>query len=324
MNWTSQDVVKSLRLTLEKSLKNQGHRFHRNNKLKVGHGGTLDPMATGMLVVAVGDTCKDLTSFLKGAKAYSATAQLGAETDTQDSEGQITSTATFDHVTLEDLERAAKSLTGDIMQRPPIYSALKRDGKKLCDLAREGKISENDIEPRPVTIHRLDVTNFDKAAGTFDLDVSSSGGTYIRVLISDIGRAVGSAAHMVALERTKHGPFCKIGMEKQVTLGSDVAIGVEPFGQEDFREPAKIMEALERSREALQGGGITFPDHPPASRSRTSQRTSRGGARSRESRQTSRSQFAGESTAGARQASRPREGRERSAATPPARQVMRF
>ena len=138
--WTSFDVVGRVRGVLEKHFKSLGHKFGRKSRLKVGHGGTLDPMATGLLVLGVGDGCRKLQQYLSGPKAYVARAQLGAETDTQDAEGTETRTAPHDHVTLSELERAASGLTGDIMQRPPIYSALRKDGKRLYDLARAGEI----------------------------------------------------------------------------------------------------------------------------------------------------------------------------------------
>ena len=119
-----------------------------------------------------------------------------------------TKAAPFEHVTLEQLEAAAAGLTGDILQRPPIYSALRKDGKRLYELARKGEIKPEEVEKRPVTVHRLAVSGLDAATGVFDLEVRCSGGTYVRTLIEDIGREVGSAAHMTALERTRHGPFC--------------------------------------------------------------------------------------------------------------------
>ena len=203
MNWTSFDVVNKVRGTLETHYKKDQHgayKFRKKSRLKVGHGGTLDPLATGLLVLGVGTGTKRMADMLSGPKSYVARAQLGEETDTLDSEGSVTRTAAFDHVTLEDLERAAAALTGDILQRPPIYSALRKDGERMYTMAREGRIKPEDVELRPVTVYRMAVGAYDAAAGVFDLEVSCSGGTYVRTLINDMAKDVGSAAHMTALE----------------------------------------------------------------------------------------------------------------------------
>ena len=223
-NWTSSDVVYKVRGTLERHLKREGHIFKRRSRLKVGHGGTLDPLATGLLVIGVGHGCRRLQGYLKGAKAYVARAQLGAETDTQDSEGSVIRNAAFDHVALSDLEAAASRLTGQIMQRPPIYSALRKDGKRLHELARAGQITPEEVPERPVTVYQLTVGAFDAAQGTFDLVVKCSGGTYVRSLIMEIGRDVSSAAHMSALERTRHGPFLARSISDAHTAASDASL----------------------------------------------------------------------------------------------------
>lgn len=249
--WTSFGVVGKLRWTLENHFRAAGHTFKRRSRLKVGHGGTLDPLATGLLVIGVGDGCRQLQSYLAGAKGYDAVAQLGSETDTQDSEGAMLSTAEFAHVTLEQLQGAAVGLMGEIMQRPPIYSALRKDGKRLHQLARAGKITPEEVPERPVTVHALDVSEFDAAAGTFGLRVRCSGGTYVRSLIVEMGRTVGSAAHMTALERTRHGPFVA-GGEAAAGEGADtLTLGVQPLREEDFEDPARLLHALEQTTAAL-------------------------------------------------------------------------
>lgn len=149
-NWTSFDVVAKARGCLESELRTAGHVFRRRSRLKVGHGGTLDPMAEGILVLGIGTGCRGLDEYLKGGKAYRATAQLGFETDTQDATGQVTSTGPTAHVTVSALQEAAARMVGTILQRPPIYSAIKRDGKRLHNLARAGKLHEADVEPRQV------------------------------------------------------------------------------------------------------------------------------------------------------------------------------
>ena len=251
-NWTSFDVVGKVRYVLERRLKAAGHKFGRKSRLKVGHGGTLDPMATGLLVLGVGNGTKRMGALLKGSKAYVARAQLGAETDTQDKEGEVTTTAPHEHVTVAMLESAAAELTGDILQRPPIYSALRKDGKRLHELARAGQIKPEDVEKRPVTVHHLGVHSFDAATGVFALDVKCSGGTYVRALIEDIGRAVGSAAHMTALERTRHGPFCNdVEAAAARALGDDAHLLVAPVFEGDLGSAEKLLQAVDEANGAL-------------------------------------------------------------------------
>ena len=257
-NWTSSDVVGKVRNTLERHYKGLGHKFRGRRRLKVGHGGTLDPMATGMLVLGVGTGCRRLQQYLQGAKAYAARAQLGFETDTQDAEGTATTTAAFDHVARADLERAAAGLTGTIEQRPPIYSALRKDGKRLYELARAGEIQAEEVETRSVTVYKLDVCDFDAASGTFSLDVSCGGGTYIRSLIESIGRDVGSAAHMIELERTRHGPFCAEEEAARAAAEEGEALaGVTPVTLEQFGDVERILGAIDEAGAALTALGET-------------------------------------------------------------------
>jgi len=245
MDWTSFDVVGKVRNTLERFYKDAGHKFGRKSRLKVGHGGTLDPLATGVLVVGVGSGTKRMADYLKGPKNYIARAQLGCEMDTQDSTGTELLSTAFDHVTLEDLERAAAPLRGEIMQRPPIYSALKRDGVRMYELARAGKITEEDMEPRPVTVHKLTIEEFDQASGQFCLNVCCSGGTYIRSLIVELARGSESSAHMTALQRTTHGPF-----------GFGLSDEVEIVSADDLADAPRLLAAIASANkfvEANQG-----------------------------------------------------------------------
>ena len=265
-NWTSFDVVSRVRGVLEKHFKKLGFKFGRKSRLKVGHGGTLDPMATGLLVLGVGSGTKRMAGLLKGSKAYVARAQLGAETDTQDAEGQVTTSAPFEHVTLEELESAASALTGDILQRPPIYSALRKDGKRLYQLAREGAIKPEEVEKRPVTVHHLGVRNFDGASGAFNLDVRCSGGTYVRSLIEEMGRAVGSAAHMTALERTRHGPFCNDAEAEAARALGDAAekpfVHVPAVFEDAIQSPERLIEAVNEAQAALDEALASMPPPP--------------------------------------------------------------
>jgi tRNA pseudouridine55 synthase len=185
---TSHDVVDAVRRTL-------GTR-------KVGHAGTLDPMATGLLVLGVGRATRLLRFLGDLDKAYEGSARLGQETDTLDADGAVvrTSAVTADR---EDVDRAAAALVGDSMQRPPAYSAVKVGGRKLYEAARRGETLE--AEPRAVGVRSFDVIGFDPPALEFRTVVSS--GTYVRVLVADLGSALGCGAHLTRLVRTAVGPF---------------------------------------------------------------------------------------------------------------------
>ncbi|MEM7341900.1 MAG: tRNA pseudouridine(55) synthase TruB [Actinomycetota bacterium] len=186
---TSHDVVDDVRRAL-------GTR-------KVGHAGTLDPDATGVLVLGVGLGTK-LLQFVTGAdKTYLGTMRFGVETSTLDAAGEVTATHDMT-VTPPEVEAAAATFVGDIEQIPPMVSAVKVDGKRLHELAREGK--EVAREPRPVHVARFDVAATADPL-VYDLDVACSSGTYIRTLAADLGTALGGGAHLVSLRRTAVGPF---------------------------------------------------------------------------------------------------------------------
>ena len=208
--WTSSNVVSKIRGTLERAIRVKGEK---RTKVKVGHGGTLDPNARGCLVIGVGTGCRMMQSYLKGGKEYFAVGKLGEATDTLDGEGNVTSTQAYDDSTLQRMEALLPQFTGDIMQVPPMFSALHKDGKRLYDLARQG--IEVEREARQVSVERLRLVD-DRGVGYheaplslpfFGLDVECSGGTYIRTLIDDLAREAGSCGHMVELERTRQGPF---------------------------------------------------------------------------------------------------------------------
>ncbi len=170
---------------------------------RVGHTGTLDPMATGVLVLLVGRAAKACEYISKDKKVYIATLRLGYETDTQDVTGNIVSdtvytTENYTFPTLETMRNVCKSFTGKIIQIPPMYSALKVDGRKLCDLAREGKTVER--AGREIEIFSIDVEETDSLCD-FKLRVACSGGTYIRTLCEDIGKRLGCGAVMATLRR---------------------------------------------------------------------------------------------------------------------------
>lgn len=172
---------------------------------KAGHTGTLDPFATGLLVCCLGQATKISAAMLEADKVYEATLRLGEETDSGDLTGHVVfqQPADAEPVSQDQFERALAAFRGEIEQIPPMYSALKRDGKPLYEYARQG--IELDRPPRKVLIHRLELLDFE--GGDARILVHCSKGTYIRTLAQDIGRALGCGAHLVALRRTQVGPF---------------------------------------------------------------------------------------------------------------------
>jgi tRNA pseudouridine55 synthase len=169
---------------------------------KVGHAGTLDPIATGLLVLGVGRATR-LLRYLGGLdKTYEGSALLGAETDTLDVQGAVVRTRPV-MVDRAQLDRAAAALEGDSMQRPPAYSAVKVGGRKMYEAARWGEVLE--AEPRGIRVRVFDVTTFDPPA--FDFGTVVSSGTYVRVLVADLGSALGCGAHLTRLVRTAIGPL---------------------------------------------------------------------------------------------------------------------
>ena len=197
--WTSQDVTARLRRVF-------GTR-------RIGHGGTLDPMATGVLPVFVGRATRGVEFFEHAEKTYEATLRLGITTDTEDITGAVLEERPV-AVTRQQLEEALEKFRGDILQVPPMYSALKINGQKLCDLARKGK--EVERQPRPITIYQLDCLAFDGV--TARLLVHCSKGTYIRTLCKDIGESLGTGGCMEALCRVTAGEYTLEGSVPLETL----------------------------------------------------------------------------------------------------------
>lgn len=191
--WTSHDVVARMRRLL-------GTR-------KVGHGGTLDPMATGVLVVACGKATRLLTYISAHSKTYDATIRLGVSTITDDAEGEVVATTDASAVTDSQIADAVAQLTGDIQQRPSAVSAIKVAGERAYARVRAGEDVE--LAARPVTVSRFDVLATRRDGGVIDLDVTVdvSSGTYIRALARDLGAAAGVGGHLTALRRTSVGRF---------------------------------------------------------------------------------------------------------------------
>ncbi len=187
--WTSHDVVARARKVL--------------SERRVGHSGTLDPDATGVLLLGVGRATRLLRFLTALSKTYTAEVVLGRETSTLDASGETVAIHDM-QVSLDDVRSAATTLTGPIMQVPPMVSALKVDGRRLHELAREG--IEVEREPRPVTVHRFVVAATDDPL-VFRIEVECSSGTYVRTLAADLGHALGGGAHLRALRRTAVGSF---------------------------------------------------------------------------------------------------------------------
>ena len=188
---TSHDVVGMLR--------------KRFDERRIGHAGTLDPGATGVLVVGVGTVTRLLRFVADGRKRYTGEVVLGVETDTLDADGEVTARHEMGAVSVADAQHAATThLTGDISQVPPMVSALKVGGRRLHDLARQGVVVER--EARPVTVYSFDVAATDDPC-VLAIDVECSAGTYVRVLAADLGRLLGGGAHLRNLRRTAVEPF---------------------------------------------------------------------------------------------------------------------
>jgi tRNA pseudouridine55 synthase len=191
--WTSHDVVAKLR------------RFAGTRR--VGHAGTLDPMATGVLVVGVEKATRLLGHLALTEKVYDATIRLGVTTNTDDAQGQVTAEASAAAVTAERVRAGVAALTGEIMQIPPQVSAIKVDGQRAYKLARAGENVE--LAARPVTIHAFEITGIRHQDEVVDVDatVRCSSGTYIRGLARDLGAGLGVGGHLTALRRTRVGPY---------------------------------------------------------------------------------------------------------------------
>ena len=187
--WTSHDVVAKIR-----------SHFRLN---KVGHGGTLDPMATGLLVLLIGRATKCSSTIMSGDKTYSGTIQLGRTTTTQDIEGEILNESDPSAVTEKEIKKALLAFTGEIQQQPPMVSAIKKDGIALYKLARKG--IEIERQTRTVHIQRFEITNF-KNPFT-DVVIECSKGTYVRTLAHDLGEALGCGGCLSALRRDASGPL---------------------------------------------------------------------------------------------------------------------
>jgi len=193
LTWTSFNLVSKVRWKLQKTLKMK--------KLKVGHAGTLDPLATGVMIICTGKSTKLIESFQYQTKEYIATLELGATTPSFDLELPVDATYPTEHITRRLVDEVIPRFLGEIWQVPPAYSAVKVDGKRAYDYAREGQ--EVELKPKLLVIDEIEILDF--ALPMLKIRVVCSKGTYIRALARDIGLALGSGAHLTALERTRIG-----------------------------------------------------------------------------------------------------------------------
>jgi len=189
LEWTSFDAVRKVRNLVRIK--------------KVGHAGTLDPLATGLLIICTGKFTKRINEYMAREKEYTGTFTLGAITPTYDLESEPQDIKPFDHITIEQMQQAAAQLTGLIMQVPPAHSAIKVGGKRVYELARKGK--EVKLEPRPVTISTFELTGIELPVVSFRVVCTT--GTYIRSLANDFGAILGCGAYLSSLCRTRIGEF---------------------------------------------------------------------------------------------------------------------
>jgi tRNA pseudouridine55 synthase len=189
LEWTSFDAVRKIRNTIKIK--------------KVGHAGTLDPLATGLLIICTGKFTKKINEYMGQPKEYTGCITIGSTTPTYDLESEPQDFKSFEHLNIENITEATKPFIGNILQYPPQHSAIKKDGKRLYESARKG--IEVKVDPRPVSIYNFEITNIDLPKIFFKVNCST--GTYIRSLANDFGKQLGVGGHLSSLRRTKIGEF---------------------------------------------------------------------------------------------------------------------
>ncbi len=195
LGWTSFDVVKRIRGVLT--------RRHGVKRFKVGHAGTLDPLASGVIIICTGRATKFIDRLQAGEKEYVADLKLGATTPSYDLEKPIDATFSTDHISQELIEQALGQFRGTIMQVPPVFSAVKVDGKRAYKMARRGE--EPELKAKPIVISKLQLLRYDPATTTARLRIVCGKGTYIRALARDLGEVLHCGAHLTSLRRTRVG-----------------------------------------------------------------------------------------------------------------------
>lgn len=207
LHWTSFDIVNRVRGILCRAL--------GVKKLKVGHAGTLDPLATGVVIVCTGKQTKHIDELMNHTKEYVATLQLGATTPSYDLEHQIDATYPTSHITREMIEQVLPTFLGEQWQVPPVYSAVKINGKRAYEYARKGQQDAIEIKPKLLVIDAIELLQFDATQMQLTIRVVCSKGTYIRALARDLGERLQSGAHLIALRRTRVGDYT---LDKCVTV----------------------------------------------------------------------------------------------------------
>jgi len=196
LKWSSFQAVNKLKYILNR-------KYNLPKKFKIGHAGTLDPLATGLLIVCTGKFTKRITDIQAQAKEYTGTITVGATTPSYDLETEVDATFPTEHITSELIQQTVKQFLGEIDQKPPVFSAIKKDGKRLYEHARAGE--EVEIAFRKTTIHEFEITRI--TLPEIDFRVKCSKGTYVRSLAFDFGKALNSGAYLSVLRRTKIGDF---------------------------------------------------------------------------------------------------------------------
>ena len=203
LKWSSFQAVNKLKYVLK-------HQFNLPKKFKIGHAGTLDPLATGLLIICTGKFTKTISEIQSQTKEYTGTITVGATTPSYDLETEVDATFPTEHITDQLIQETTKQFLGEIDQKPPVFSAIKKDGKRLYEHARAGE--EVEISFRKTTIYEFEITRI--ALPEIDFRVQCSKGTYIRSLAFDYGKAMQSGAYLSALRRTKIGDY---DVEKALT-----------------------------------------------------------------------------------------------------------
>ena len=227
---------------------------------QVGHTGTLDPMATGVLVLLLGSATRLSRFILSEDKRYRATVRLGATTTTYDAEGEVTATSIVD-VDRATIESALERFQGRILQVPPMYAAIRHQGKRLYEIAREGK--EVEREARPVTLYQLDI--LDWSPPDLTLDVTCSAGTYIRSLAHDLGQILGTGAHLTALRRTTSGPFAldqSYSLDTLEQLAADSRFATALLPSYAALEGMPVLRLSPEQEQAVRHGQRLTPGRP--------------------------------------------------------------
>ena len=232
---------------------------------RVGHAGTLDPMATGVLVIGIEKATRLLGHLMLTEKTYQATIRLGQSTNTDDAEGEATATVSARHVSAETLHAEIARLTGEIAQVPPGVSAIKVGGERAYKLTRAGSVPE--LKPRPVTVYEFTVTGVRQSAGFLDVDatIRCSSGTYIRALARDLGAALGTGGHLTALRRTAVGPYRldEARTLDELAVAEPAAGWVTPLAEAAAAAFPRIELSADEARRLAQGARLPLAGRAP-------------------------------------------------------------